>query len=261
MTDVADMKFVADPFVVKSGSTYYLFCELCDLYSVQRIGYFTSTDGLSWTYGKMILDNSNTGSTLLSYPMVFKVDSAWYMMCDLNISGVALMKATNFPNTWTEPVQIISPSYRCRDASIFQWDGHWYCLFYDYDNTQARLYHSSSLVTGWVEHPSSPMYSGATNSRPAGRPIVRDTSIDIFFQDGSVVYGQKVRSFRITTLSPTEYVASEIAQSPLLEESGSGWNSHGMHHLDRIDTTLSIADGFDENDIFTIGIYQDVPPE
>jgi hypothetical protein len=41
-----------------------------------------------------------------------------------------------------------------------------------------------------------------------------------------------VRAFEILELTPERYAERRIGPDPLLAGTGSGWNSHGMHHLD-----------------------------
>jgi hypothetical protein len=50
-------------------------------------------------------------------------------------------------------------------------------------------------------------------------------------QDCYPTYGRAVRAFRITEISPTIYT-EKLVETPLVQASGTGWNSQAMHHVD-----------------------------
>jgi len=70
-------------------------------------------------------------------------------------------------------------------------------------------------------------------------------------------FGQKVRAFEVDTLTKTGYVEHEIPESPVLEESGSGWNGNGMHFVDPWWTGDRWIAGVDGTGVYNwcIGIY------
>ena len=53
-----------------------------------------------------------------------------------------------------------------------------------------------------------------------------------YAQDDAPFYVKQVRAFAVTTLTGTDYDEVEVAESPLLQASGNGWNAVGMHHVD-----------------------------
>ena len=53
-----------------------------------------------------------------------------------------------------------------------------------------------------------------------------------FAQDCVTRYGNHVRAFEITELTPSHYSEKEHDNSPVLKASGQGWNELGMHHVD-----------------------------
>ncbi len=263
VTDVANVDYIADPFVVVEGGVYYLFYEAhisTNGYTV--LCYSTSNDGLAWTYGAKILDSVKTGSNALSYPLVFKASGEWYMLPDLFQKKILLFRAKTFPTDWQPVATLLTPVYTPADATIFQWQGNWYLFVKDHDGggNNCNIYSSDRLYGGvWTAHPSNPIYTGLRNTRPGGRPVLRGATIDFFFQDGLAHYGDKVRKYTITDLTPATFTASEAAESPLLE-AGSGWNGYGMHTLDRLSPSLSLVDGWTTpGQIWSIGIYHDVP--
>jgi len=259
VTDLADIDFVADPFIVKDGDTYYIFYEVANG-GTTTICYSFSSDGLAWTYGGQVLTSAETGSSTLSYPCVIRVDGEWYMMPDCGGQTVRLFKATTFPTVWIDYETLIFTAHNMRDATPFQYNGTWYVLVFDKSLATARLFYAENCIYGaqWHEHPSSPILTGMDNSRPGGRPIVRENSVDMYIQDDAPTYGNLLRAYRLTNLSLTTCTAAELETSPILNASGSGWNADGMHHLDRVDSGLSIVDGVSSGG-FSIGIYRDVP--
>jgi hypothetical protein len=68
-------------------------------------------------------------------------------------------------------------------------------------------------------------------ARPAGRPFVLDGTLYRLGQDCYPTYGRAVRAFQVTDISPTTY-AEQTVETPLVQASGKGWNSNGMHHVD-----------------------------
>lgn len=252
---------MADPFIVKEGDTFYMFYEAnVPSPAHVEIVYSTSPDGITWTYQKSVLKDLGTPLSF-SYPVVFKVSGSWYMLPCKGDNSVVLYRAVNFPDVWQQLCVLMVVNYHASDPTLIQWGDYWYLFIGDTTNINLRLYYSDRMYGGtWTEHPSSPLYAadGARNTRPGGRPIIRASAIDIPLQDSVIIYGNKVRIYRITELTPTSYTASELETSPLIEGDGSGWNTLGMHTLDRVNSDLSIVDGYDDFGWY-IGIYQDVP--
>ena len=265
VTGMVETDYVADPFIVKVDTTWYMFYEVTNTNRTKSvICYSTSADGVSWTYGAKCLGYTESTHNTLSYPFVFMVDGVWWMIpCSLD-GKAKLYRASTFPTTWQYYGTIVTDvTNGVIDSSIFQYGGVFYLLVYNSTGTTCRLFYSDILWNGdaWTEHPSSPILSGAAHSRPGGRPIVRTSAVDIYVQDGVVRYGNKLRTFQLTNLSKTTCTVTELASSPLLEGSaGVGdWNEYGMHQLDRMDATLSVVDGYNSSGVYGIGLYEDVP--
>ena len=248
--------FVADPFIVKKNDTYYMFFEIAASAKTE-LGYATSIDGLSWTYQGIFLSSTRTGSVANSYPYIFTAGGKWWMIPGMATSRAELWYSPGFPTQWEYVKTLVNASYM-RDSTLFKWGANWYLMARNNLDTTVRLYWSSTMTGTYAEHPSSPIVTGVgeANTRNAGRPIIRDTSIDIFLQDNLGFYGNKVCLFSITTLSPTEFEWSELATSPILEGDGVGFNATGMHHMDRMNGGLSAVDGLNGSE-FSIAIYRD----
>lgn len=271
-TDIPNCYMVADPFIAYNPDTseYVLFFEAQwddgvtpNVGVGNATGYATSSDGLTWTYqGKL------TGIGAGNYNMAFRVDDdegnlqGWFMLPH-DDGKLKLYQAVTFPNVW-QFAKTLAVTPECRDATIFQFQNNWYILFSGVGSTPLYLYTSSDLLNvDFTEHPSSPLQTGSDKCRPGGRPIIRSDSVDVFVQKNDVTYGQRVRAYRLTNLTPTTCTITELATSPLLSESGTGWNADGMHNLDRVNSGLSLVDGKyldgSGNDVWAIGIYRDVP--
>ena len=240
VTDYGRVEYVADPFLfVSEDEGYHLFFEV---YNGDRrpdavIGHATSPDGgRHWRYDRVVLE----ADSHLSFPYVFEWDGTHYMLPEQGgASGesVVLYAAREFPTDWSERAVLISANHPVNDTVLFRWKERWWALVGGStagDRTYA--YFSDDLTTeGWSPHRENPIVTDRpAAARPGGRPIVRDNRIIAFFQDCVINYGEKVRGYEITELTPSTYVDRELARSPLLRpvNRAIGWNAGRMHHID-----------------------------
>ena len=261
--DVTDViaGFVADPSLFYESGTWYMFFEVQTTPNSQ-IGYATSPDGLTWTYGAVVLSDD---SIAYSYPQVFKYNGTYYMIPSTSNSVVRIYTATSFPTTWTLSETITVDGGN--DPSMFQWGGKWWLLACNSGTDNGYAYYSTIGPTGgtWTAHDNNPIIS-ADNAkcRGAGRPIVKDDYIIYFYQKGDVDYGEKVRAFKITDLTSSTFTETELTTSPVLEPSSlEQWRSTGMHTVDIWPLEndlgcLAVVDGhiFSGSSVWSIGIYE-----
>jgi len=250
--DVTDVPadFVADPFMTKDNSTWYMFFEVMNSETHQGdIGLAISNDGLNWIYKQIVLDESFH----LSYPYVFKWKNEYYMIPEsYQANSIRLYEAVDFPTQWLFVGTLIYGNYV--DSSIFRYDGRWW-IFAETNpegNNILRLYYAEDLMGPWIEHPESPIIEGDTNiARPGGKVLVFDGRIVRYAQDDDPTYGNQVRAFEITELTTLSYEEKEVPQNPTLKTSGTSWNTDGMHHIDphQIDENKWIAcvDGYKQS--------------
>ncbi len=227
MTDML-ARFVADPFMVRENSGWYMFFEVLNKPSdLGAIGLAASDDGINWLYQQIVLK----APFHLSYPYVFKWQNAHYMLPESRQSGaVKLYKADLFPTKWTFVRDLIVGSYA--EPSIIHKDGIWWLFVLRGFDTLA-LFYADELIGPWVQHPASPLAVGNKQiARPGGRLIVHDGKVIRYAQDCLPEYGRSLRAFQIDTLTKTDYAEHELPDSPILTASGSGWNAAGMHHID-----------------------------
>ena len=130
----------------------------------------------------------------------------------------------------------------------------------DGDNKYCYLYYSDNLTSGWVEHPKSPIVDNdLSKARPAGRTLVlKGNRIIRLAQKSDVMYGEKIRVFEVDVLTKTDYSEHEVAESPILEGDGTGWNTLTVHQADPWwtgDKWIIVFDANKGNKQYSIGIY------
>jgi len=222
-----------------------------------NIALASSIDALNWTYEQIILNESFN----VSSPLVFRWGESYYMIpgCDQNSVKLYKSEPGEFPYIWTFQSDLLT-GRDFTDSSVIRYNGFWYMFVGNSDNSICWLYYSSNLTdpSSWTEHPNSPISTDINNARPAGRSIVFDGNRIIRWgMDCDPLFGQKVRAFEVDILTTTSYAEHEIAESPILEESGSDWNADGMHHVDPWWTGERWIAAVDGNGIYDwcIGIY------
>jgi hypothetical protein len=235
--------FVADPFMLQGQ----MFFEVLRNDSPRgEIGLASSENGFEWKYQQIVLKDEFH----LSYPYVFEWQNVYYMIPEtLGANAVCLYEAEDFPLRWSLKARLIEG--QCADPSIFRFDDLWWLFFCStpYQHDTLRLYFAEQITGPWREHPRSPLISAdLTRARPAGRVVTFDGKLIRFAQDCVPQYGSRVRAFDILELTTGNYAEVENAASPILRGTGTGWNSHGMHHVDaqqqRDGSWFACVDGF-----------------
>jgi len=245
----APADFVADPFMVRRGSTWYLFFELLNIERKKgEIGYATSSDGLQWHYEQRVL----VEPFHLSYPYVFEWENTFYMIPEsIGANQVRLYKAVDFPAKWEFVCPLIYGQHV--DPTIVRFEDQWWMFTGGSSTPQGhdtlRLHHAPDLMGPWVEHPKSPLVQfNAHIARPGGRAIVWNGNVIRFTQDCDPTYGNRLRAFQVTTLSEHDYAERELPMAPELKASGTGWNAAGMHTIDphqlAEDNWIACVDGY-----------------
>lgn len=234
-------QFVADPFLfVTEEDEWHMFFEMVVDKGV--IVHATSPDrGVSWDYQGTVLEQS----WHLSFPYVFKWDGEYYMTTEEGHDAAKprLYRAESFPDQWTEETILYDPDDRdhgINDHVLFRWDGRWWNLAGAPGNHTTYVYHADSLTGDWQPHANNPVVTDRKRAaRPGGRPIVRDDHVLVYFQDCVEFYGDSVRAYRVTDLSPDSYADEEVSESPVIsgtapssDEATREWNSLRMHQYD-----------------------------
>lgn len=233
--DVTDVPaaFVADPFMLPVGPTWYLFFEVLNQQTQRgEIGLATSADLQNWTYQRIVLAEPFH----LSYPYVFEWQGEVYLIPEAYESqSVRLYKAASFPTDWVLVAPLLS-GQNFLDASILRYQERWWLFTETSPNLQndtLRLFYADNLEGPWQEHLQSPILQGNPHqARPAGRIQTVGDRLIRYAQDCYPTYGTQVYALEITELTPLKYAETLVQPQPILQPSGRGWNKSGMHHLD-----------------------------
>lgn len=246
----APASYIADPFMLKVDSRWYMFFEVMNARAGSgEIGLAVSHDAFQWSYQRIVLREPFH----LSYPYTFEWKNEYYMIPEsYQAKSVRLYKAVDFPSRWSL-VGTLLEGDDFVDPSVFYINHRWWLLtdlarppFYA---GILRLFHADNLAGPWVEHPKSPILDGNPHiARPAGRVLVFDGRVIRYTQDCAPVYGTQVRAFEITELTKTSYQEQAVGLHPVIAASGKGWNASGMHHIDphrkRDGQWIACVDGF-----------------
>jgi hypothetical protein len=253
--DVTDVpaKFVADPFLVKEESTWYLFFEVYNLDTEQGdLAVATSTNTRSWTYEQLILDEPFH----LSYPYVFKWQDDFYLIPEsFEANSIRLYKATDFPTKW-EFVETLIEGQDFVDNSIVHFNDRWWIFAATTSNDTLHLFYADDLLGPWQEHPESPIVEHDLHkARSSGRVIVYQNRLFRYTMDVKPDYGtHQVWPYEITDLSPTSYTEKRATDVPVLKAHGDGWTSQAMHQIDPHEIEegqwIASVDGFGKYLIF-----------
>jgi hypothetical protein len=238
--DVTDINasFVADPFLIRTDSLWYVFFEVLDMHSGKgKIAYAYSNNGKNWTYGKMILNEPFH----VSYPHIIYYNDTYYMIPESAEKGeLRLYQAIEFPDIWKFKEKIIDGNFG--DHALLYKDSLWW-LFAGAaprKNDILRLFFSKELNGQWIEHPQSPIvFNDARKARPGGPLLSYNQKIYRIAQDCKKTYGKAVNAFEIDSLTKSVYKEKPFTNNPVLSASKNGWARHGMHQL----STVANGDG------------------
>lgn len=229
--DVNDMQvdIVAHPFMIVTGSRYYLFFTAKDGKTDKGgIGLAESKDGLAWKFRRTVIREP----FVLSHPYVFKWQNDYYMIPEAHTeTSVRLYRATNFPDKWQYERDLLTGDHFISPTLVRYKDMWWLFTVRD-GNETLRLFYASDLKGPWTEHPLSPVVKkDLRTARPAGRPFVIDGVLYRLGQDCYPTYGNQVHAFQIVDISPTTY-SERMIETPIVKSTAKGWNAEAMHHVD-----------------------------
>src|SRR6185312_630686 len=152
-----DIRFVADPFMIRTNGQFHLFFEAMERKSNRgAIGLAESDDGKNWKYKGVVMEENFH----LSYPYVFAENGDYYMIPEsAEDLSVRLYKASQFPDKWEHVGNLLS-GYRYLDASVFRQQGKWWMFVATGSSNVLNLYFSDELERGWRPHPMNPVVKG-----------------------------------------------------------------------------------------------------
>lgn len=170
----------------------------------------------------------------LSYPCVFQVGQAWYMIPETCVNKtIELWKATDFPYKWVKHSNLME-NIAAADTTPFYHEGMWYLFTSTRRNCKKfgdRLdlfYTKDILNPDWKEHPKNPVCKGRVQYRMAGKPFYSQGKLIRPSQDSLKRYGGQIQLHHITQLSPTDY------SEHLIEDIHANWHEmdDGCHTID-----------------------------
>lgn len=253
--DVTDVsaRFVADPFLVREDSTWYLFLEVYNNETRQGdLAVATSENARNWEYQQVILDEPFH----LSYPYVFKWQNDYYLIPEsFETESIRLYKATDFPTQWSFVTTLVDGGDFV-DPSIVHFNDKWWLFASRTSNDILHLYYADELQGPWQEHPSSPVVDGDKHkSRPSGRVLVIDERLYRFTMNVAPDVGtHEVWAYEVTQLDDEHYSEEPVQTEPILRAGGSRWTAQGMHQIDAYqlspDEWIAAVDGFGKYWIF-----------
>ncbi len=230
--DVTDMEAnsVGDPFIIRSGSCWYMFFEaIRRVDGVGVIGLAESENGKDWKYKQVVIEEPFH----LSYPYVFEWENDHYLIPESSQDySVRIYRAIDFPCKWEYAGDLLK-GYHFVDSSILRHDNLWWLFVSTKENDVLNLYYAEALMGPWTQHPHSPIVrDNHSAARPAGRVLMMDGKLYRFAQDDHLAYGSQVLAFEISEISRTTYKESPAFGGPVVKGSQAGWNADRMHHID-----------------------------
>lgn len=236
----------ADPFFYSDSKCLYLFYEQMIRGSKGVLFMVSTFDLQHWSKPKEVL----TEKFHLSFPFVFEEYGKHFMIPETgNDNSIRLYCATEFPNKWNLH-KILMKGEKFVDTSIIK-EGNYYFLFTTTVNRiginivyKLKLYTSSSLDSGWIEHPNSPISESMKTARCGGSIFRYNNNLFRPAQDCEESYGKNISIFKIIHLTPIKYEEQLICEN--IFDYNNNFFSLGGHHFNPIqfkNKTLIAVDG------------------
>ena len=216
----------ADPFLFVHDGWLYLFYEEEHLEAPAPICAKRTRDLKHWESLGVVLKEPHH----LSYPNVFEYDGNIYMLPETRECGaVILYKAVDFPYRW-EKYKVLVEGDKFVDSCVLEQEGKWYLFTTSWldEGGRLRLFVSDTLTGEYTEHPMSPIVEGFASSRCGGAVFQHEGKLFRPAQDCSNYYGEDLKLYEITKLSPTEY-EEQFVHSMI--DKKQEWNPMGGHHF------------------------------
>lgn len=225
--------FLADPFFIKEKDSFYLFFEHQMKRPNAEIALMTSVDGINYDYKGTVLKEKFH----LSYPLVFKHESTFYMLPETKIAGhILLYKSYNFPYDWRVYDTLVK-NVKLKDPTIYLSDTLNILVASD-DHMNLFMYQSDSLKGIWKLHNRSKVLMG-TEARPGGRFFIKNNKLHLPVQNGTQGYGYGITIYEFKFTNESYSVKRKIPFYAKAQDSIFNFSA-GMHHLD----IQSIDNGF-----------------
>lgn len=202
----------ADPFVLQSGSRYFIFFEeLPYAAGKAHISMIEVQPGGRWSRPVRVLERDYH----LSYPFLLEHDGALYMIPETAQNrSVEVYRCVEFPLRWRLERTLLE-GVRCVDATFHRGGDRWWMFANGaagesrWFNDELHLFHAERLLGDWKPHRRSPVKSDARCARPAGGLFRRNGALYRPAQVCVPRYGAGLSINRVERLTPDEYVETE----------------------------------------------------
>ena len=219
----------ADPFLFVNDGWLYLFYEEERLKAKAPICAKRTKDLEHWENLGVVLKERHH----LSYPNVFEHDGSVYMLPETReCDAVTLYKAMEFPRRW-EKCKTLVEGDKFADSCVTFYDGKWYLFTTAWFGAKngLRIFVADDLAGDYIEHPMSPITDDIAFSRCGGAVFSYDGKMYRPAQYCTNYYGEDLRVYEITKLSPTAY-EERLVKS--MVDKQHDWNPMGGHHLNTL---------------------------
>ena len=231
--------YYADPFLIKHNKLTYCFAEDYD---------YTTSKGSIRAFqleGKGYID---LGLALeepfhISYPNVFEVDGALYMLPETSANRtIQLYKCQDFPMIWVQHKTLMK-DISAADTNIFYDDGRWW-MFTNIDTanigdhqSELHLFYADHFDSEfWTPHPKNPVVTSSLQARNAGFASSDKARYRVFQKQDFNFYGRSIGIAKINLLDPSEYEEEVVTsiRANFIE------NIQGTHHFHRIEDMAAL---------------------
>ena len=231
----------ADPFLFVYDGWLYLFYEEERLEAKAPICAKRTKDLRHWENLGVVLREPHH----LSYPNVFEHNGGIYMLPETReCDAVILYKAVDFPFRW-EKCKVLIEGDKFADSCVIRQDNKWYLFTTAWygEKNGLRIFVSDDLMGDYKEHLMSPITDDIALSRCGGAVFANEGKLCRPAQKCDNYYGEDLRVFEITKLSPTEY-EEHLVKSMIDKQQV--WNPRGGHHFNTTvfqDKRVVVMDG------------------
>lgn len=204
----------ADPHIVYESGLYHIFIE--ELLHKRKKGHISviiMNEKGEYGEPKVIIERPYH----LSYPFVFKVEDAFFMIPEsAENRTIEMYKCIEFPYKWEYHSILMKDIYAVDSTLLFHMKKWW--LFANVkENIDSsslsflHIYYSDDLFSGnWTPHPLNPVVSDTASSRPAGNFIFINGDIYRPSQNCVRKYGYGIVLNKILILNENEYKEEKV---------------------------------------------------
>jgi len=222
--------FLADPFVVsRDGRTCVFAEEFVFGTGKGHITAFEISDGIARELGTALQESFH-----LSFPYPFEFDGGLFMVPESREAGqIRIYECVKFPLVWRLK-RVVMRNVVAADTMIFPKSGLWWMLTNisqtEPHDCSSELYLFSAttpLTDEWKPHPRNPVVDDPLSARNGGLLVDEREVVRVAQSPRIGSYGAAARLFRISRLTPEEYVEELV--SNITPDFASG--IHGSHHF------------------------------